>query len=421
MSLIGDRYPRKSCGADKFPGKAGVTITRVAESIANWISETVSRIRAYIASDEFRKFIRRLVTWIESAVLWFGEVIAGLVSVGRRFVKSDGFRNGVRSGRDLAVVARNKALRSGEWITHQLYVIATSEFVKTGIATTADLFYVCLPKPRQQVIAAAALVFIAMLLVVLVPESERTDPVPETASIESLPESTVIDSGLVIESIESRIPNFAEVPAGRERKAAFFGYFLPIVEKENRAILKTRQRLDDWYQDRDQLSADEVSEISEIATRYRIEDFDIDSDVSWAKLMNRVDVVPPSLAIAQSANESAWGTSRFARKGYNFFGQWCYRKGCGLVPKKRDANKTHEVAAFDSPQESVKMYIRNLNSNRAYKSLRDLRAKLRRSNKPVTGHELAAGLKRYSERGLEYVRELREMISYNKLAVYDTF
>jgi Bax protein len=137
--------------------------------------------------------------------------------------------------------------------------------------------------------------------------------------------------------------------------------------------------------------------------------------------MNRVDVVPPSLAIAQSANESAWGTSRFARKGYNFFGQWCYRKGCGLVPKKRDANKTHEVAAFDSPQESVKMYIRNLNSNRAYKSLRDLRAKLRRSNKPVTGHELAAGLKRYSERGLEYVRELREMISYNKLAVYDTF
>jgi Bax protein len=125
--------------------------------------------------------------------------------------------------------------------------------------------------------------------------------------------------------------------------------------------------------------------------------------------------------MAQSANESAWGTSRFARKGNNFFGQWCFRKGCGLVPKQRDANKTHEVAAFDSPEESVKMYIRNLNSNSAYKSLRDLRAKLRRANKPVTGHALAAGLKHYSERGLEYVKELREMISFNKLARYDTF
>jgi Bax protein len=193
------------------------------------------------------------------------------------------------------------------------------------------------------------------------------------------------------------------------------------VEQENRAILKTRQKLNDWHQDRDQLSADDAREISEIASRYGIDDFDIDSDVSWARLLNRVDVVPPSLAMAQSANESAWGTSRFARKGNNFFGQWCFRKGCGLVPKKRDENKTHEVAAFASPHESVKMYIRNLNSNAAYKSLRDLRAKLRRANKPVTGHALAAGLKHYSERGLEYVKELREMISFNKLARYDTF
>jgi Bax protein len=398
-----------------------MTIKGVIESIANWIRGTGSRINAFINSDEFNKFIRKLLAWIESAVLWFGEVIAGLVVVVTRFVKSDSFRDGVRRGRKLVILACNQTLRGGEWIARWLYSIATSEFVKTGIATAADLFYLCLPKPRQQMIAAASFVFIVMILVLSLPESERTETVPETASIESLPETTGLELGPEIKRIVSGLPEFREIPAGRERKAAFFGYFLPIVEKENETILKIRQRLHDWHQNRDQVSSLEASEISKIATRYRIDDFDIESDNSWEKLLNRVDVVPPSLAMAQSANESAWGTSRFARKGYNFFGQWCFKKGCGLVPKKRDANKTHEVAAFDSPHESVKMYIRNLNSNSAYKPLRDLRAELRRSNKPVTGHELAAGLNRYSERGPEYVRELREMISFNKLARYDTF
>ncbi|MCP4331038.1 MAG: flagellar biosynthesis protein FlgJ [Gammaproteobacteria bacterium] len=217
------------------------------------------------------------------------------------------------------------------------------------------------------------------------------------------------------------MPNFGDIPAGRERKAAFFGYFLPIVENQNRAILATRGKLNDWHQNRGKIGPRDADKISKIAVRYRIDDFNIESDKSWNQLLNRVDVVPPSLALAQSANESAWGTSRFAREGHNFFGQWCFKKGCGLVPRKRDANKTHEVAAFDSPQDSVKMYIRNLNSNSAYRDLRDIRAELRKANKPVTGHELAAGLKRYSERGVKYISELRQMIATNKLAIYDTF
>jgi Bax protein len=416
-----------------------MTIKGVIVGIANWIRRTVSRIGAFLTSDEFNKFIHGLVTWIESAVLWLGEKITGLVVVVARFVKSDSFRDGIRRGREQVILACDQALRGVKWVAHWLYAMATSGFVKTGIATTADLIHLCLPKRCQRMIAAASIIFVVMVLVFLVPESERTEQVPETASIKSVPETTGTKSvpettgtksvpettgtksGLQIKRITSGMPDFAEIPAGRERKAAFFGYFLPIVEKENETILKTRQRLHDWHQNRDQVSSQEASEISKISTRYRIDDFDTESDNSWEKLLNRVDVVPPSLAMAQSANESAWGTSRFARKGYNFFGQWCFKKGCGLVPKKRDANKTHEVAAFDSPQESVKMYIRNLNSNSAYKPLRDLRAELRRSNKPVTGYELAAGLNRYSERGQEYVRELREMISFNKLAEYDTF
>ncbi|MFT5506844.1 MAG: hypothetical protein ACI8XC_004572, partial [Gammaproteobacteria bacterium] len=227
-----------------------MTIKGVIEGIANWIGITLSRISAFIDSDEFDKFIRNLVAWIESAVLWFGEVIARLVVVVTRLVKSDGFRDGVSRGRKLLILACNQALRGGEWIARWLHAIATSEFVKTGLATTADLFYLCLPKPRQQMIAGASFVFIVMILVLSLPESEPTETVPEIASIESLPATPSIDTGPEIKRIVSGLPEFREIPAGRERKAAFFGYFLPIVEKQNRSILTSRQKLADWYLNR---------------------------------------------------------------------------------------------------------------------------------------------------------------------------
>ena len=398
-----------------------MTIKGVIEGIVNWIGVTLSRISAFIDSEEFDKLYRKLMTRVESVVLWLGEVVGRLATVVARFVKSDSFKDGVRRGRKLIVLACNQALRGFEWIARWLHAIATSEFVKTGIATVADLFYLCLPKPRQQLIALVSVLFIVILVVLLVPESERTEKVPEIASIKSIPAPPSIETGPEIKRIVSGMPEFGEIPAGRERKAAFFGYFLPIVEKQNQEILKTRQNLADWYLNRDEISSLHADELNTVAIRYRIHDFDIENDKSWQKLLSRVDVVPPSLALAQAANESAWGTSRFARQANNFFGQWCFKEGCGLVPKKREAGKTHEVAAFDSPQESVKMYIRNLNSNSAYKPLRDVRAQLRQLNQPVTGHALAAGLKRYSERGMDYVSELREMIEYNKLARYDTF
>jgi Bax protein len=393
----------------------------VIEAAANWIGEILSRLHDFVTSAGFKDFVRKVVAWIESAVLWAGNALAGLAIATSRLVKTEAFRDGVRLGRDLLILARKRALSGTRWIGSWLCAIASSEHVKTGIETSADLFELCLPKPRQKLIAVASFVVIVLVMVLPGSESERIGTGPETTAIESGPEVTRIESGPEITGIESGMPNFGEIPAGRERKAAFFGYFLPIVDNQNRAIQKTRQRLHDWYQNRDEISAQDAGDISKIADRYRIDDFEIENDKNWEILLNRVDIVPPSLALAQAANESAWGTSRFARKGNNFFGQWCFKKGCGLVPKKRDANKTHEVAAFDSPQESVKMYIRNLNSNSAYKSLRDLRARLRESDKPVTGHALAAGLNRYSERGAEYVSELREMIEYNKLSTYDRF
>jgi Bax protein len=412
----------------RFADKSGMTITAVIDSVTQFIGDAAAGIRRFVNSAEFQKFLQKTRTWFETAVLWLANVIIGLAIAIVRYLKSDSFRDGVRRARDLATLSFQQGLRGIKWIAERPPGIAVSEAVKTGVATTADLLELFLPKSSQRISAIVAIFVVSIILLSLWPQAEQTEtvsiPVPVLEETVSVPEEKV--AGLeqpapAVTPIVSGMPEFGEFPAGRERKAAFFGYFLPIIENQNREILATREKLDDWYQNPHKISARDATEISEIAARYRIGDFDIESDVSWNELFNRVDVVPPSLALAQSANESAWGTSRFAREGLNFFGQWCFKKGCGLVPKKRDANKTHEVAAFDSPQESVRMYIRNLNSNSAYKGMRDIRADLRRSNQSVTGHALAAGLKRYSERGMEYVSELRQMIAGNKLAVYDTF
>lgn len=338
---------------------------------------------------------------VSRAVSGFADTVGRLVDATIRIIKSDGFSSGVKRARAFVSRIVNKSLYPIKWI-------ADSGSVKKVVRSVLNLFTRRLPKKGQQTIAVVSIVVFAIVLVLLVPDPDQPETQPREESKQP-----------VISTTKSALPNFSEIPAGRERKAAFFEYFLALIEDHNRTIQKNRTKLVNWAQNKDAISAADAKEIDALATRYRLDDFDIESEKSWTLLLNRVDVVPPSLALAQSANESAWGTSRFARKAHNFFGQWCFRRGCGLVPKQRDDGKTHEVAAFDSPRESVKMYIRNLNSHGAYKPLREIRAKLRRSGKQVTGHALAPGLMRYSERGEEYVKELREMIEFNKLTQYD--
>lgn len=214
-------------------------------------------------------------------------------------------------------------------------------------------------------------------------------------------------------------PDFNVFAAGPERKKAFFNYFSPIVQQRNQEILETRQQLREWQRDRSIISWWDARKIQNLAEDFRMESFDIKSDADWNTLLQRVDIVPASLALAQAAKESAWGDSRFAHQGYNFFGEWCFDKGCGMVPYRRDALKAHEVAVFDSPEASVESYIHNLNSHDAYQTFRDIRAELRESKTPVTGLALAAGLGSYSERGVEYIKEIRSLIRYNDLTNYE--
>jgi len=125
------------------------------------------------------------------------------------------------------------------------------------------------------------------------------------------------------------------------------------------------------------------------------------------------------LALAQAANESAWGTSRFAQDGNNLFGQWCYTNGCGLVPSRRREGATHEVRRFDNIRDSVESYIHNLNTFPSYQMLRRIRQQLRQQDRPIDGVSLADGLESYSSRGLDYIVELQRMIYSNELLERD--
>ena len=214
-------------------------------------------------------------------------------------------------------------------------------------------------------------------------------------------------------------PDFSEFEVGDERKEAFFSYFLPLIEERNEELMVLREELQLLSDNRTQLSFFERRQVADLADIYEIDAFSLDSPTDWDILLRRVDVVPPSLALAQAAKESAWGTSRFAIEGNNFFGQWCFVEGCGVVPNARNDGAVHEVRGFDSARESVERYMHNLNYHPAYTELRSIRAGLRERDESVTGLKVAAGLESYSERGNVYIEELRSMIRLNGLSEYD--
>jgi len=218
--------------------------------------------------------------------------------------------------------------------------------------------------------------------------------------------------------VDVKSVDFAQFPAGPQRKQAFFNYFLPIIEAENTRIREKRERLLQVMAN-DGRSRRDVEWTEDIALEFGIDRFDVSNQGNWSLLMNRVDIIPPSLALAQGANESAWGMSRFSTEGNSFFGHWCFSPGCGLVPLMRDPGSNHEVAKFDSPRQSVERYAFNLNTHAAYKDLRQIRSSLRENGEALTGSKLADGLTNYSTRREKYINELKEMIRFNKLEKLD--
>ncbi len=219
-------------------------------------------------------------------------------------------------------------------------------------------------------------------------------------------------------SLRESAPAFADYPAGEARKAVFLDYFAPLVAAQNAEILEQREQILEW-RDNGVTGWWQSRALAAIAGNYYMEDFDTSADEDWSELLRRVDAVPVSLALAQAATESGWGTSRFATDANNYFGELCFEAGCGLVPENRGSGATYEIASFASPAASVENYLRNLNRHRAYAALRDIRARARAAGERVTGIALAAGLENYSTRGRKYVEELRAMIRVNSLHTYN--
>jgi Bax protein len=142
----------------------------------------------------------------------------------------------------------------------------------------------------------------------------------------------------------------------------------------------------------------------------------VNKDLSTLKI--RMDEVPVSMAIAQAAKETGWGTSRFAQEGNALFGQWTW-SGDGLKPKDADKDKGHKVMRFHILKLSVRAYLRNLNTHASYRDLRKARAELRDLEKPLDSLILSKHLDKYAETGGQYIEVLQKIIKQNNLKDFD--
>lgn len=220
--------------------------------------------------------------------------------------------------------------------------------------------------------------------------------------------------------------NWAEGLTVDRRKSLFFRSLLPMVLMANEEIRSDRARLLDLetsVSDDNPAPKQEQAWFQELAERYGMASDSPDDPVpvtskTIKSLLVRVDVVPPSLALAQAAVESAYGTSRFASEGNALYGQW--HLGRGLVPgQQRTELGDWRIKSFDTPLGSIRAYMRNLNTNRAYAPFRQLRAQARAANQIPRGAPLAGGLLAYSEKGQAYVSLLRSLIARNGLSATD--
>ncbi len=217
----------------------------------------------------------------------------------------------------------------------------------------------------------------------------------------------------------SKVPDFTHFKVVSEKKEAFFEFLYPLVEEENLHILDIRRHLKQLHQN-PSLSSDEVTWVNLLSSAYLKEsEQDQTIEKRIVKLLGHIDIVPPSMVLAQAAIESAWGTSRFAIKGNNLFGQWCFEPGCGIVPASRTKGKQHEVARFATVNESVRAYLNNLNRFSAYKDFRKTRRSLRHKQTTLTVSPLLPGLNKYSEQGEQYLAKISRVIRQNKLERFD--
>ncbi len=212
---------------------------------------------------------------------------------------------------------------------------------------------------------------------------------------------------------------FTQLPRGineldniQNRKKIFIQIVLPLILSENEEILSERKRITFLSKSR-KITKAEQNWLDSKFKYYKVEKGNFDL------LLERADIIPPSLAIAQAAYESGWGTSRFALEGNSLFGQRTWSANAGIIPLDRDDNQTFKVTKFDIIRASVKAYKKNLNTHKSYDSLRQERSKMRKDNIEISGLELSKHLDKYSEIKDKYVFYLQKIIEQNDLTDFD--
>ena len=197
----------------------------------------------------------------------------------------------------------------------------------------------------------------------------------------------------------------------KKKRELFIKIVLPLILSENSKITEDRKKLF-------KILGKNFNTVGErVWLKRRFKEYKID-DRDLSKLKMRMDIIPVSIALAQAANESGWGTSRFALEGNALFGQWTWSKK-GISPKNKDPDASHKILQFQVLKASVKAYKNNLNTHNAYKEFREVRAQLRQENKQIIGLDLVKYLKAYASIGEKYILIIEDIIEKNSLTDFD--
>lgn len=210
----------------------------------------------------------------------------------------------------------------------------------------------------------------------------------------------------------SLLPNEMKmIESTKKRKNLFIQIILPLVLEENNRIKLNRKKLFSIL-NKNHNSPAEKKWLNEKFKQYGV----LNKDLATLKV--RMDTIPVSLAIAQAAKETGWGTSRFALEGNALFGQWTW-SGEGIKPAKADHDATHKIMKFKILKSSVRAYQRNLNTHSGYKEFRMARAELRDNGRNLNSLILSNYLNRYAENGQEYIKIIKQIIKQNNLTDFD--
>ena len=197
-----------------------------------------------------------------------------------------------------------------------------------------------------------------------------------------------------------------------DRKKLFIKVILPLIIYENNQIDEDRDFLNQILREKN-ITPEESQWLDKKFTEYKVSNKNIE------ELKVKMDIIPPSIALAQAAYESGWGTSRFAMEGNSLFGVRTWQKGKGMVPLERDEQSNFEVKSFKIIRASISAYKKNLNTHASYKEFREARAEQRNKKNKISGLELAKFLDKYSEIGYEYADRLQKIIQQNSLTDFD--